>query len=61
MTNAEMRTFLAKAGVTKETIGKISENYDIEKISMIVDAATNPESALNAIHIRKFIFFVKTS
>ena len=50
MTSSEMRTILVRKGVAEETIARVTENFDIEKISMIIDAATNPESAFEAIH-----------
>lgn len=50
MTNTEMKAVLKNAGVAVEDIAKIQENYDVERISMIVEAASNPKSAFNAIH-----------
>ena len=50
MTSGQMRAVLARNGVGKEVIVKVSDEIDIEKISMIIEAATNPKSAFNAIH-----------
>lgn len=50
MTNEEMTTFLARNGIAAADIEKIQETIDIEKISYIVEAASSPESAFEAIH-----------
>ena len=50
MTSGQIRAILARNGVWEGAIDKVSEDFDIDKISMIIEAATNPESAFNAIH-----------
>ena len=50
MTNEEMKKALAKDGLTAAEIEKVSEKYDAEKISEIVEAANTPKEALEALH-----------
>ncbi len=50
MTNEEMKMALAKDGLTAADIEKISEKYDAEKITEIVEAASTPKEAFAAIH-----------
>ena len=50
MTNEEMKMALAKDGLIAAEIEKISEKYDAEKITEIVEAANTPEEAFAAIH-----------
>lgn len=50
MTNEEMKMEFAKSGVSTADIEKISEKYDAEKITELVEAANTPEEAFVAIH-----------
>ena len=50
MTNEEMKRALAKSGVSTADIEKISEKYDAEKITELVEAANTPEEAFAVIH-----------
>ena len=50
MTNEEMKRALAKGGVTAADIEKVSEKFDAEKITEIVEAASTPKEALEALH-----------
>ena len=50
MTNEEMKMAFAKSGVSTADIEKISEKYDAEKITELVEAANTPEEAFAAIH-----------
>ena len=50
MTNAEMKTIMAKSGVSTEVVNKISDKFDFEKINEIIEGANEPEAAINAIH-----------
>ena len=50
MTNEEMKMEFAKSGVAEAEIEKISEKYDAEKITELVEAANTPEEAFTAIH-----------
>jgi len=50
MTNEEMKMEFAKSGVSTADIEKISEKYDAEKITEIVDGASNPKEAFEALH-----------
>ncbi len=50
MTNEEMKRAFAKSGVSTADIEKISEKYDAEKITELVEAANTPEEAFAAIH-----------
>ncbi|MBR4598648.1 MAG: hypothetical protein IKO39_01185 [Treponema sp.] len=50
MTNEEMKMALAKDGLTAADIEKVSEKYNAEKITEIVEAASTPKEALEALH-----------
>ena len=50
MTNEEMKQALAKGGIATADIEKISDKYDAEKITEIVEGANNPKEAFEAIH-----------
>jgi len=50
MTNSEMRTILLQNGVSSKEIENVLENIDAQKITYIVEAASTPESAFEAIH-----------
>ncbi|MBQ4378130.1 MAG: hypothetical protein II821_02900 [Treponema sp.] len=50
MTNAEMKEVLTKGGVSEEVVEKISEKFDFEKITELIDGANEPEEAIEAIH-----------
>ncbi len=50
MTNEEMKMALAKGGVTAADIEKVSEKFDAEKITEIVEAASTPKEAMEALH-----------
>ena len=50
MTNEEMKRAFAKSGVSTADIEKISEKYDAEKITELVEAANTPEEAFAALH-----------
>ena len=50
MTNEKMKDMLTKCGFAPSDVEKVSENYDVERISQIVEAAVSPESAFRAIH-----------
>ena len=50
MTNEEMKMAFAKSGVSTADIEKISEKYDAEKITELVEAANTPKEALEALH-----------
>ena len=50
MTNEEMKMALAKDGLTAVDIEKISEKYNAEKITELVETANTPEEAFAAIH-----------
>ena len=50
MTNEEMKKALEKGGVTAADIEKVSEKFDAEKITEIVEAASTPKEALEALH-----------
>ena len=50
MTNEEMKMALAKDGVAEADIEKVSEKYNAEKITEIVEAASTPKEALEALH-----------
>ena len=50
MTNEEMKMEFAKSGVAEADIEKISEKYDAEKITELVEAASTPKEALEALH-----------
>ena len=50
MTNEEMKMALAKDGLIAADIEKVSEKFDAEKITEIVEAASTPKEALEALH-----------
>ena len=50
MTNEEMKKALAKGGVAEADIEKVSDKFDAEKITEIVEAANTPKEALEALH-----------
>ena len=50
MTNKEVKTILAKSGVTEETIEKVQGKFDFEKITEIVESANNPKEAMTNLH-----------
>ena len=50
MTNSELKTVLLKAGLRKEMISEFQYNFDVERISMVVEASSCPEIAFSAIH-----------
>ena len=50
MTNEEMKMALAKDGLTAADIENVSEKYNAEKITEIVDGASNPKEAFEALH-----------
>ena len=50
MTNEEMKMLLKKNGVSDENIEKTSAKYDAEKITEIVESASNQKEAIMAIH-----------
>ena len=50
MTNEEMKRAFAKSGVSTADIEKISDKFDAEKITELVEAANTPEEAFAAIH-----------
>ena len=50
MTNEEMKMALAKDGLIAVEIEKVSEKFDAEKITEIVEAASTPKEALEALH-----------
>ena len=50
MTNEEMKMALAKGGVAEADIEKVSDKFDAEKITEIVEAASTPKEALEALH-----------
>ena len=50
MTNEEMKKALAKGGVSTADIEKVSDKFDAEKITELVEAASTPEEAFAAIH-----------
>ena len=50
MTNAEMKTVLANAGVAETEIEKVSEKFDVEKITEIVETASTPKEAFENLH-----------
>ena len=50
MTNEEMKKALTKDGVAEADIEKISEKFDAEKITEIVDGASNSKEAFEALH-----------
>ena len=50
MTNEEMKMALTKDGLTAAEIEKVSDKFDAEKITEIVEAASTPKEALEALH-----------
>ncbi len=50
MTNEEMKMEFAKSGVAEADIEKVSEKFDAEKITELVEVANTPEEAFAAIH-----------
>ncbi|MBR0098468.1 MAG: hypothetical protein IJP90_01990 [Treponema sp.] len=50
MTNEEMKKALAKGGVAEADIEKVSDKFDAEKITELVETANTPEEAFAAIH-----------
>ena len=50
MTNEEMKMTLAKDGLTAAEIEKVSDKFDAEKITELVEAASTPKEALEALH-----------
>ncbi|MBQ9909184.1 MAG: hypothetical protein IJM48_05230 [Treponema sp.] len=50
MTNEEMKMALAKGGVAEADIEKVSDKFDAEKITEIVEAASTPKEAMEALH-----------
>ncbi len=50
MTNAEVRARLEKMDVNDKAIQKFDEKYDVEEISRLVEQASDPKEAMEAIH-----------
>ncbi|WP_407429507.1 ComC/BlpC family leader-containing pheromone/bacteriocin [Treponema sp.] len=50
MTNEEMKMTLAQNGIAQAEIEKISGKFDAEKITEIVEGASNPKEAFEALH-----------
>lgn len=50
MTNEEMKKALAQGGVATADIEKVSEKFDAEKITEIVEGASNPKEAFENLH-----------
>ena len=50
MTNEEMKRALAQSGMATAEIEKVSDKYDAEKITELVETANTPEEAFAAIH-----------
>ena len=50
MTNEEMKMALAKGGVAEADIEKVSDRFDADKITELVEAANTPEEAFAVIH-----------
>ena len=50
MTNEEMKRALTQSGMATAEIEKVSEKYDAEKITELVETANTPEEAFAAIH-----------
>ena len=50
MTNAKMKAIMTKSGGSEEVVEKISEKFDFEKITELIDGASKPEEAIEAIH-----------
>ena len=50
MTNEEMKQALAQGGIATADIEKISDKFDAEKITEIVEGASSPKEAFENIH-----------
>ena len=50
MTNEEMKMALAKGGVAEADIEKVSDKFDAEKITEIVEGASSPKEAFENLH-----------
>lgn len=50
MTNFQLKKALVRAGLKKEKISEFQYNFDVERISMVVEASSCPEIAFSAIH-----------
>ena len=50
MTNEEMKRALEKGGVAEADIEKVSDRFDADKITELVEAANTPEEAFAALH-----------
>jgi hypothetical protein len=50
MTNEEMKTIYANAGLAEADIKKIDVKYDFGKVTEIIEAAHNPKEAFESIH-----------
>ena len=50
MTNLEMKKLLERTGASESEIEEISQRFQVEKISEIVEAASNPVEAFTALH-----------
>ena len=50
MTNEEMKMALAKGGVAEADIEKVSDKFDAEKITEIVEGASSPKVAFENLH-----------
>ncbi|MBQ3825145.1 MAG: hypothetical protein II811_03305, partial [Spirochaetaceae bacterium] len=50
MTNEEMKRALANGGVSTTEIEKVSDRFDAEKITELVETANTPEEAFAVIH-----------
>ncbi len=51
MTNEEMKRALAQSGMTTADIEKVSDRFDAEKLTEMVEASHTPEEAFKAIHV----------
>jgi hypothetical protein len=50
MTNVEMRQTLEKSGIVTSDIDKVLGKFDAEKITELVEAASNPKEAFDSLH-----------
>ena len=50
MTNEKMKEILAHGGLTVADIEKVQEKFDADKITEIIEAASNPKEAFESIH-----------
>ena len=50
MTNEEMKRALANGGVSTADIEKVSDRFDAEKLTELVETANTPEEAFAALH-----------